>query len=85
MKSLKGIEERLEILISLQKATMPKPSISKMERAVLKLCDKRHTIEDIAKETGKAENNVRAILSNLRTKGLARTVEMKDKVVFERI
>jgi len=85
LKSLEGIEEKLEILINLQKATMPEPNISKIERIVLKLCDKKHTVEDIAKGTGKAENNVRAILSNLRTKGLVKTVETRDRVVFERI
>jgi len=85
LKSLKNIEEKLEILINLQKATMPKPNIGKAEKAILKLCDKKHTIEEMAKETGKAENNVRATLSNLRAKGLVRTVELIDRVVFERI
>ena len=48
MKSLKGIEDKLEILLNIQKATMPKPSIGKEERKVLKLCDKKHTAEEIA-------------------------------------
>jgi len=85
LKSLNGIEERLEILINLQKATMPKPKISKTEKTVLKLCDKKHGIEDIAKETGKGENNIRAILSNLRAKGLVKTIKIKGRIVFERI
>jgi len=85
LKSLKNIEDRLEILINLQKATMPKPSVGEIEKRVLQLCDKKHTIEDIAKETGKAQNNVRAILSNLRDKGLIKKVEIKDRVVFETI
>jgi len=85
LKSLKGIEDRLEILINLQKATMPKPSVGEVEKKVLRLCDKKHTIEDIARETGKAQNNVRAILSKLRNKGLIKTLEIKDRVVFERI
>lgn len=85
MKSLKGIEERLEILLSIQKATMPKPSIGKEEKKVLKLCDKKHTSEEIAKETGKTENNVNVILSRLRDKGLIKSVDMKRGTVYEKI
>jgi biotin operon repressor len=85
MKSLKGIEERLEILLSIQKATMPKPSIGKEEKKVLKLCDKKHTAEEIAKETGKTENNVNVILSRLRDKGLIKSVDIKGRTVYEKI
>jgi transcription initiation factor IIE alpha subunit len=85
MKSLKGIENRLEILIGFQKAIMPKPSIGKEEKRVLKLCDKKHTAEEIAKETGKTENNVNVILSRLRDKGLIKSIEKKDKTVYEKI
>lgn len=85
MKSLKGIEERLAILLSIQKATMPKPSIGKEEKKVLKLCDKKHTAEEIAKETGKTENNVNVILSRLRDKGLVKSVDIKGRTVYERI
>jgi len=85
IKSLKGIEDRLEILINIQKATLPKPSIGKEERKVLKLCDKKHIVEEIAKETSKTETNVNFILSRLRDKGLIRSVKMKGKTVYERI
>lgn len=32
MKSVKAIEDKLEILLNIHKATMPKPSIGKEER-----------------------------------------------------
>ena len=85
MKSLKGIEDRLEMIIRVQKVTMPKPSIGKEEKKVLKLCDKKHTIEEIAKETGKKENNVKVILTHLRNKLLVKSVEIKGRTVYERI
>jgi len=85
LKALENIDSRLEILISIQKATMPKSDISKIEKAVLRFCDKKYTVKDIAKEIGKNQNNIRAILSNLRDKGLIRTVKTTDKIVFERI
>jgi len=85
MKSLRAIEDRLENLLNIQKATMPKPSIGKEEEKVLKLCDKKHTAEEIAKETGKTENNVNVILSRLRGKGLIKSVEIRDRTVFEKI
>jgi biotin operon repressor len=85
LKSLKGIEEKLEILISLHKATMPKPIIGREEKKVLILCDRKHTEEEIAKETGKTENNVNVMLSHLRDKGLIKSVEIKGRTVYEKI
>ena len=85
MKSLKSMESKLDILIRLQKASMPKPSIGKEEKKILKLCDKKHTIDDIAKETGKTPRNVTVVLSNLRKRALIKSVKLKDKLVYERI
>ena len=85
MKSLKSIEAKLDILITLQKAVTPKPKVGKEEKKILKFCDRKHTIDDIVKETGKKHSNVRATLSNLRKKALIRSVKTKDKFVYERI
>jgi DNA-binding transcriptional ArsR family regulator len=85
LKSLKGIEDKLEILINLQKTILPKPSLGDEERKVLKLCDRKHTIDDIVRETGKSENNVKVTLSRLRDKGLIRSVEIKNRLVYEKI
>jgi len=85
MKSLKSMESKLDILIRLQRASMPKPEVTTEEKKILKLCDKKHIIEDIMKETGKTKTNVNFLLSQLRTKGLIRSVKLKDKLVYERI
>lgn len=86
MRSLKSIEAKLDILITLQKAITPKPSVGKEEKKILKLCDKKHTIDDIVKETGKTRTNVQSILSILRKKALIRSAKSKDKkTVYERI
>jgi len=85
LQSLKNIEEKIDILISLQKRSAPKVTIGKEESKVLKLCDKKHTIDDIVRETGKKENNVKVILSHLKDKGLIRSVEIKGIIVYERI
>lgn len=85
LKSLKRIEEKLEILINLQKVAMPKPKVTTEEKKILKLCDKKHTAEEIAKGTGKTENNVNVILSRLRDKGLIKSVEIKGRTVYEKI
>jgi len=85
LKSLKSIEDKLEIIIKLQKTVLPKPSLGKEEKKVLKLCDRKHTIDDIVRETGKTENNVKVILSRLRDKGLIRSVEIKSKLVYEKM
>ena len=85
MKSLKSIETKLDILVRLQRASMPKPRITPEEKKILRLCDKKHTIKDMMKETGKTETNVNKLLSLLRKKGCIRSVRLKDKVVYERI
>lgn len=85
MKSLKSIEAKLDIIIVLQKAVTPEPKIGKEENKILRLCDRKHTIDDIAKETGKKYNTVNAVLGILRKKGCIRSVRLKDRVVYERI
>jgi transcription initiation factor IIE alpha subunit len=85
LKSVKGIEDKLEILINLQKTILPKPILGEEERKVLKFCDKKHTAEEIAKETGKTENNANVILSRLRDKGLIKSTGTKGRTVYERI
>jgi hypothetical protein len=52
---------------------------------VLELCDKKHTISDIAKASGKTENNVKVILTHLKEKAMIRSVEIKGIIVYERI
>jgi hypothetical protein len=85
LESLKNIEDKLETIIRLQKTVLPKPSLGKEQKKVLRLCDRKHTIDDIVKETGKTENNVKVILSHLRDKGLIRSVEIKNKLVYEKM
>lgn len=85
MKSLKNIEAKLDILIALQKAVTPKPSVGKEEKKILKLCDRKHTVDDIVKETGKKRSNVEAVLSHLRKKGLIRSIRREGKTTYERI
>ena len=84
-KSLKSIDEKLEILIILQKRGLPKPSVGEEEKKVLALCDRKHVIIEIAKLTGKTENNVKVILSHLKEKGLTRSVDLNGVIVYERI
>jgi len=85
MKSLKSIESKLDVLVRLQRESMPKPKITTEEKKVLKLCDRKHTMSDIAKKTGKTETNVGYLLSQLRKKGAIRSVKLKGKLVYERI
>jgi transcription initiation factor IIE alpha subunit len=39
----------------------------------------------MAKATGKTQNNINVILSHLRDKGLIRSTEVKDAIVYEKI
>jgi len=85
MKSLKSIESKLDVLVRLQRASMPRPKVTAEEKKVLKLCDRKHVVSEIAKKTGKTETNVGYLLTQLRKKGAIRSVKLKDKLVYERI
>jgi hypothetical protein len=84
-KKLDDINEKLETLIILQKRAAPKPEVGAEEAKILKFCDKKHTIDDIVKETGKTENNVKVALSRLRSKGLIRSVDIKGIIVYDEV
>lgn len=86
MRSLKTIEKKLDILIALQKRIARITNIGEEEKKILKLCNKKNTIDDIIEKTGKKRNNVKSVLFHLRNKGLIISVKIKDKkTVYERI
>lgn len=85
LSSLKKIEEKLDLLVKLTKASLPKPNVTPEESKILKLCNQKHTIIDIAKETGKSENNVSVLLTSLRNEGIISTVKVKGRLVYRRI
>lgn len=85
MNLLKSIEMKLNVLVKLLKTIMPKPKITPEEKKILKLCDKKNTIDNMMKKTGKTRTNVKFILSQLRSKGLIESTKIKDKLVYRRI
>lgn len=85
MEVLKSIEGKLDVLIILYKTNLPRAKVGEEEEKILKLCNRKHTVEDMAKKTGKTENNVKVILSRLRDKALISTLRMKGETVYERI
>lgn len=52
------------------------------ERKVYDLCDGK-TTDEIVATTGKAAGNIRGVLTNLRHKGLIKTIDKGDKKVHE--
>jgi Fic family protein len=85
VRLLKSIEEKLDTLVNFQRTMMPKPKLGKEERKVLKLCDRKNTIAEIATKTGKTNNNVNFMLTQLRRKGVIRSVKIRNRTVYERI
>jgi DNA-binding CsgD family transcriptional regulator len=77
LKSLKRIESKLDVLVRLQKATMPKQKATPAENEILKLCNKKHTIQDMVTKTGKSEGNVKFLLAQLRKKVLIKSIRIK--------
>jgi len=85
IKSLKRIESNLDMIIRLKKATMPKQTVTPVEKEILKLCDTKHTKEDIITITKKTKTHVETLLSSLRKKFRIESVKKGDKIVYKRI
>jgi hypothetical protein len=82
---VKSIDDKLDTLVNFQRTLMPKPHLGKEEKKVLKLCDRKNTIEEMATKTGKTSNNVNFLLTQLRRKGIIRSVKIKNRTVYEKI
>lgn len=85
IKTVKNMESKMNLLVRILKASMPKPKTAPEEKKILKLCDKKHRIDDMMKETKKTRTNVKKILSQLRSKGLIESAKMRDELVYRRI
>lgn len=82
---LRSIDDKLDTLVNFQRTLMPKPRLGKEEKKVLKLCDRKNTIAEIAIKTGKTSNNVNFLLTQLRRKGVIRSLKVKGRTVYEKI
>jgi hypothetical protein len=82
---LKSIESKLDTLVNFQRASMPKPKIPPEEETILRLCDGKHTIEDMVNETGKKNSYVRKILTQLRKKGVVESKRFGERVVHKKV
>ena len=82
---LKSMDMKLDLMVKVLKVSMPKPKITPEERKILKLCDKKHTIDDIVQKIGKTRNSIDIILTQLRSKAIIKSVKIKGKLVYGRI
>jgi len=81
---VKSIDDKLDTLVNFQRNLMPKPKLGEEEKKMLKLCDRKNTIVEMATKTGKTSNNVNFLLTQLRRKGVIRSVKIKNRTVYER-
>ena len=82
---IKNIQMKLDVLVKILRASIPKPKITPEESKILKFCNKKHTIDDIMKKTGKTRNSVKVILTRLRNKGYIQSTKIEDKLVYHKI
>lgn len=82
VKLLSSIDSKLTILVNLQKTTIKTPDLGKEKKAILKLCNGKNTIEDMAKTSNKIKNNIKVTLSHLKKKGLIRSAKINKKTVY---
>ena len=82
---LKGIDDKLSILISLQKSLITPPSLGNEEKTVLKLCNGKNSVEDMMKIANKKRNNIEVTLSHLKKKGIIKSTKINDKHVYVKI
>jgi len=85
LKTLKDINNKLSILISLQKSLMESPKLGEEVKAILKLCNGKNSVEDMIKISKKNRNTIEVALSYLRKKAIIRSTKFKNKTVYVKI
>ncbi len=55
-----------------------------VEAIIYDLCDEENTISDMVEKSGKKNDNVKKVLSNLRQKGLIKTTKKDTKTVYKK-
>lgn len=85
INTIKRLENKLDILISLQKSSIKRPEVSGEEKNILKLCNGKNTIQDIINKTDKTINNVKVTLTHLKKKGLIKSAKIKNRLVYVKI
>lgn len=85
---LEEINEKMDIIISLM---IPPFSEDRYELKgetqlkVLKLCDLKHTQQDMVKKLGKTKKSISRAIEELSKKNLIRSVHKEDKFVYLRL
>ena len=82
---LKSMDKKLNILIAIQKASSPTPKLPPIEEEILKLCNSKNTIKDMMEKAEKNKNQIEITLSRLRSKGMIKSVTVKEKLVYKKI
>lgn len=85
LKILREINEKLSILISLQKVSTKPPSLGDSEKQILKLCNGKNSVDDMMKITSKKRNNIEVTLNHLRKKGMIKSNTLNQKTVYFKI
>jgi len=85
IKTLRGIDGKLSVLISFQKSSRKPPALSKEQKAILKLCNGKNSVKDMAKITNKTPHSIEIILSRIRKKGIIKSTTINKKTVYVKI
>ncbi len=83
--NINKLENKLDVLISIQKSSTKRPQVLGEEKNVLKLCNGKNTIQDISEKTNKTINNVKVTLTHLKKKGLIKSTKINRRLVYVKI
>ena len=85
-KTLEKMDQKLAILISLQKQGDTPPELSSNEKEfVTKFCNGNYSIDDILKTTNGKRNSIEVKLKRLRKKGIIVSKKKGKKTVYVKI
>ncbi len=79
VKLLRSIDNKLDTLITLTRLIAPKQNITKEEKKIIELCNRKNTVSDIVQKTEKKRNTIEVALSSLRGKGIIKSVTLSEK------
>ena len=84
-KILNGMDNKLTVLVNLQRLSVKTPELSKEQKEILKLCNGKKGVADIAKISNKTKHSIKIILSHIRKKGIIKSTKINKKTVYVKL
>jgi len=85
MKVLSDIDNKLALLVNLEKSKSKAPKLGNKEKIILKLCNGKNTVADIQKSTSKTKKSIQLVIARLKKKGVIKSTTSNKKTTYVKL